>query len=125
MDLSGKVGGYVDADVSLDRDILAAPVGIAELDISQSLSVTEGCQHLDFTVVVVDASVDIDRTARITYRLGLGLGLGLRLGLGIGLGLGLGLGLAFGGVNGGSIDRHGEDSADDDEELSGEHHGAS
>ena len=122
MDLPGKVGGYVDAGVGVDRDILAAPVAIAELDISQSLLVAKDCQHLDFTVVDIDAKVDIDRTMGITYRLGLGLGLRLRLRLG--LGLGLGLGLAVCGVNGGSIDRHGEDSADDNEELSREHHGA-
>ena len=108
MDLSGKVGGYVDADVSLDRDLLATPVGIAELDISQSLPVRKDRQHLDFAVV------DIDRAVGMTYRLGLRLRLRLRLGLG--------LGLAVCGVNGGSVDRHGEDSADDDEELSGEHH---
>ena len=117
MDLSGKVGRYVDADVGVDRDILAAPVGIAELDIPQSLLVTKDCQHLDFTVIDIDTGVDINRTVRMTYS--------LRLGLRLRLGLGLRLGLAFRGVNGGSIDRHGEDSADDDEELSGEHHGAS
>ena len=119
MNLSGKVGGYVDAGVGVDGDILAAPVAIAELDISQSLLVTKDCQHLDFTVVDVDARVDIDEAVGMTYRLGLGLGLRLRLGLG----LGLGLGLTVRGVNWRSIDCHGEDSAEDDEKLSREHHG--
>ena len=102
MDLSGEVGGYVDADVSVDRDLLATPVGIAELDISQSLPVRKDCQHLEFTVVDIDARVDIDRTVGMTYRLG----------------------LVCRRVSGGSVDSNGEDSADDSEKLSRKHCGS-
>jgi hypothetical protein len=46
-----------------------------------------------------DAEIDVERDAKVTYSLK----------------------LAFRNSNGGSVDRDGEDSTDDGEELSGEH----
>ena len=93
-------------------------------------------QCLCFTVVDVDARVDIERVARMTYS----LVLVARVFIGGSVAIIGGSVTVIGGSvaviggpvvlsggcivrNGGSVDRNGEDSADDGEKLCREHHG--
>jgi len=100
-DVIVKVGWYILADAGIDGECHAIPlvytVG-AELDISQGLLGRKNRQYLSFTTVDVDARVNIERAAGITYSPDPAIG--------------------------GSIDRDGEDSTDDSENLSRKHHGA-
>jgi len=94
-----KIAGHILADVGVDGDLLAAPAVNAEADVSKGLLDRKDNQCLDFTVVDVGARADIEKAAGTTYMLG----------------------FVSRDLNGGSIDRDGEDSADDGEKLCGEH----
>jgi len=117
--------GHSVAGADLDVELAAIP-GVSSLGEEGDL---EGLglmgkndrQCLHFTVV------DVERAAGMTYRVGIGVGLGLvfpTVGGGV-IGVGWRDSSRIIAIDGGSIDRDGEDSGDDGEELCREHHDAS
>jgi len=102
-DVIVKAGGHIVADAGIDGECHAVPVCStvsAELDVSQGPLYRKDRQRLDLIVVDVDTRVSVEGAAEMTYSLELAS------------------------LNGGSIDRDGEDGTDDGEKLSRKHHGA-
>ena len=99
------------ADVGVDGEGRALSGIIAIIDGWPGRLNKEDRKYLGFTTVDADARADIERAMRVAYT-------GLRF---VSLIL-ASLRLASREINGGSIDRDDEDSADDGEELSRKHH---